>query len=126
MVRNRWQEPISGNGMFGFAAKLRHLQGVLKHWNTTVFGNLFENIKGAEARVRHLENRHTRPLQGQFKVNIDRSSFGNPGCSGGGIVVRDSEANIILAASHYFDTGTSLRAEVLALRDALDIYMCYA
>jgi ribonuclease HI len=77
-----------------------------------------------QQRVRVIALIWSRPSVGKLKVNIDGSYLGNPGHSGGGIVVRDSEANVVLAASYYFSMGTSLQAEIQSLKYALDL--CYS
>lgn len=41
--------------MYKFTAKLKRLQRALKDWNYTIFGDVFRNIKDAEAEVKRLE-----------------------------------------------------------------------
>lgn len=50
-----------------------------------------------------------------WKWNIDGSSLGNPGHSGGGMVLRDPTGAVVFADSIYFGHGTSLFAESMAL-----------
>ena len=39
------------------------------------------------------------PLFSFLKLNVDGSSFGNPGPSGGGFIVRDASGDIVLTKS---------------------------
>jgi ribonuclease HI len=56
-----------------------------------------------------------------YKLNVDGSSLGNPGFSGGGIVVRDSYGRQqCVAEARYYGIGTSVRAEILALLQGLE------
>lgn len=66
----------------------------------------------------------TRPPVGTVKVHIDGSSLENPSQSEGGVVLRDSDANVIFATSCSFLMGSSFRAEILALKYALEL--CFA
>ncbi|XP_071906030.1 uncharacterized protein [Coffea arabica] len=52
---------------------------------------------------------------GQLTLNTDGCSKRNPGMSGRGGVVRDSNGQLMFAFSVFFGEQTSLRAEVLAL-----------
>lgn len=58
-----------------------------------------------------------------LKLNVDDSSMGNPGSSGGGCVVRDGSAEVLLAASFYFGFGDSISAELKALLEGLMLCM---
>lgn len=53
VVRNSWDVPAPGFGMYKFSVKLRRLKVVLKAWNRDVFGNFNRNIREAEERVTH-------------------------------------------------------------------------
>lgn len=55
VVRDGWEIPIEGFGMFKFSSKLKHLKSVLKEWNRQVFGNIAVNIQQAEREVKRLE-----------------------------------------------------------------------
>lgn len=48
VVTDCWQQPFNGFGMYRFSAKLRRLKTTLRHWNKTVFGNVFRNVQEAE------------------------------------------------------------------------------
>ncbi|MQM04507.1 hypothetical protein Taro_037308 [Colocasia esculenta] len=52
-------------------------------------------------------------------LNVDGASKGNPGLSGGGGCIRDSNGNICLAFAFHYGFGNSLQAEVRALQDGL-------
>ncbi|XP_071917134.1 uncharacterized protein [Coffea arabica] len=52
---------------------------------------------------------------GQLTLNTDGCSKGNPGMSGGGGVIRDSDGHLVFAFSAFLGEETSLRAEILAL-----------
>ncbi|MQL70480.1 hypothetical protein Taro_002797 [Colocasia esculenta] len=52
-------------------------------------------------------------------LNVDGASKGNPGLSGGGGCIRDSNGNICLAFPFHYSFGNSLQAEVRALHDGL-------
>ncbi|MQL71420.1 hypothetical protein Taro_003723 [Colocasia esculenta] len=52
-------------------------------------------------------------------LNVDGASKGNPGLSGGGGCIRDSNGNICLAFAFHYGFGNSLQAEVRALHDGL-------
>lgn len=54
-MQDNWDQPIGGYGIFKLTSKLKRLKGVLKAWNTSVIGNLFENVKQAEDKVKQLE-----------------------------------------------------------------------
>lgn len=55
------------------------------------------------------------------KLNVDGSSLGNPGLSGGGAIVRDSYGHFVAAACFSFGHGNSLRMELLALLHGLQL-----
>ncbi|MQL97116.1 hypothetical protein Taro_029800 [Colocasia esculenta] len=52
-------------------------------------------------------------------LNVDGASKGNPGLSGSGGCIRDSNGNIYLAFAFHYGFGNSLQAEVRALHDGL-------
>lgn len=56
-----------------------------------------------------------KPSQGSLKLNIDGAAKGNPGRSGGGGGVRDSQGNLLFAFFSYFGIRTSFMAELRAL-----------
>ncbi|CAI9105813.1 OLC1v1004827C1 [Oldenlandia corymbosa var. corymbosa] len=55
IVAKNWNLPMEAHGMLRFSMKLRRLKSMLKEWNKTAFGNVFENLKNAEDQVRELE-----------------------------------------------------------------------
>ncbi|CAI9094893.1 OLC1v1030723C1 [Oldenlandia corymbosa var. corymbosa] len=58
VVKENWEQPIDGFGMIAFSLKLRRRKIKLKEWNKSCFGDVFANLKEAEAKVQHLENLH--------------------------------------------------------------------
>jgi hypothetical protein len=58
--------------------------------------------------------RWSPPSHGRYKLNCDGSSFGNPGQSGGGGILRDHGGAFLWAFSDYFGVGTSMVAEAKA------------
>ncbi|PNX73497.1 ribonuclease H [Trifolium pratense] len=63
----------------------------------------------------------TPPIEGTIKVNVDGSSFNNPGRSGFGGVLRDSNGNWLLGFSGFIGISTSLCAELHAILNGLKI-----
>lgn len=55
VVRLSWDQPTEGYGMSLFSKKLKRLRSKLREWNRLEFGNVFENVKSAEAEVKRLE-----------------------------------------------------------------------
>ncbi|XP_058075745.1 uncharacterized protein LOC131224226 [Magnolia sinica] len=62
----------------------------------------------------------TSPM-GWLKLNIDGSSRGNPGESGGGGVCRDHSSNLIFAFHRYYSTASNTITETQAMLDGLNI-----
>ena len=56
---------------------------------------------------------------GCLTLNTDGCSKGNPGCSGGGGILRDASGRPILAFSAFFGIRSSLHAEALAMLTGL-------
>ena len=52
VVRQCWDQPTDGYGMFHFFLKLKRLKQALRTWNQDVFGNIFEKVSKAEEEVR--------------------------------------------------------------------------
>nr|XP_027067853.1 uncharacterized protein LOC113693523 [Coffea arabica] len=52
VVRQCWDQPTDGYGMFRFFLKLKRLKQALRTWNQDVFGNIFEKVSKAEEEVR--------------------------------------------------------------------------
>lgn len=65
--------------------------------------------------------RWTKPLTRWHKLNIDGTTFGNPGKVGGGGLIRISHGNWIKGFSRSIGYTTSLMAELWALRDGLNL-----
>ncbi|XP_071939931.1 uncharacterized protein [Coffea arabica] len=57
--------------------------------------------------------------RGLVLLNTDGCSKGNPGASGGGGVLRDSNGQVLVGYSAYLGVNTSLRADALALLPGL-------
>nr|XP_027102332.1 uncharacterized protein LOC113723448 [Coffea arabica] len=66
--------------------------------------------------------RWVRPLPGDFKLNTDGCSKGNPGISGSGGILRDGGGRFCLAFSCHFGKPTSLQAEARAF--LVGVEMC--
>ncbi|XP_077226264.1 uncharacterized protein LOC143859440 [Tasmannia lanceolata] len=60
-----------------------------------------------------------RPVCGHIKHNIDGAAKENPGESGGGGVMRDSKAKVIIAFVYFYGTSTNMVIEARALLDGL-------
>ncbi|CAA7399338.1 unnamed protein product [Spirodela intermedia] len=63
--------------------------------------------------------RWTPPRVGQWKLNVDGASQGNPGPSGGGGILHDSTGCILFAFSNFYNIRTNTEAEAMAIRDGL-------
>ncbi|XP_027155749.1 uncharacterized protein LOC113756179 [Coffea eugenioides] len=61
------------------------------------------------------------PPSGCVKLNIDGSSLGNPGPSGTGGVLRDSDGTILSDFSSFLGLMTNMEAEALALLEGMRI-----
>ncbi|KAL0439993.1 UNVERIFIED_CONTAM: hypothetical protein Slati_2482300 [Sesamum latifolium] len=55
MVKSNWSFPTLGSGLCKLTEKLRCLKHCLKHWNKTVFGDIFCNLRRAEDAVKQAE-----------------------------------------------------------------------
>ncbi|EOY16102.1 Uncharacterized protein TCM_034977 [Theobroma cacao] len=63
------------------------------------------------------------PNHGQLKFNIDGAAKGNPGEFGIGGVLRDSHGRVFMTFSKATGVGDASRAELLAIKEALFIYV---
>ena len=54
-------------------------------------------------------------------ANIDGASFGNPGQSGLGVVIRDAEGNLLQEYCENIGVGTNNRAEYMALLKCVEL-----
>ena len=61
----------------------------------------------------------TKPSSGWHKLNTDGASLGNPGKSGGGGLIRNSQGNWIKGFSRPIGFTTSVMAELWVLRNGL-------
>lgn len=59
------------------------------------------------------------PEEGMLKLNIDGASKGNPGMSGGGVILRNSTGQLVLAGYYFYGLCSSVEAEMRALLDGL-------
>ncbi|KAH9319410.1 hypothetical protein KI387_021179, partial [Taxus chinensis] len=59
------------------------------------------------------------PPEGQWKLNFDGASRGNPGPSGAGCIIRDDRGLLIHAGSFPLQVGTSNSAEAQALLEGV-------
>ncbi|XP_071902237.1 uncharacterized protein [Coffea arabica] len=82
------------------------------------FPQLYELSSNPASRVSfHIVRWSARP--GCLILNTDGCSKGNPGCSGGGGILRDASGGPILAFSAFFGIRSSLHAEALAMLTGL-------
>ena len=70
------------------------------------------NVKPSTIRTRVLWVSWTYPADGLLKLNVDGSVKRNPGCSGGGAVLRNQRGQLVLVASRYYGIGTNMAAEL--------------
>lgn len=61
----------------------------------------------------------SKPRHGTLKINVDGSWVQNQDSGGVGFLVRDSNGSCLLAASIYVLEESSLEAEILAIKAAL-------
>ena len=61
------------------------------------------------------------PSAGIFKLNTDGASRGNPGKSGAGGLIRNHEGRWVAGFCHNIGTTNSLEAELIAIRDGLEL-----
>ncbi|CAI9094816.1 OLC1v1030616C1 [Oldenlandia corymbosa var. corymbosa] len=60
LVQYNWLHPVWGSRMLAFSLKLRRLKLALKEWNKLHFGDVFQNLKLAEDKVKELEIAYDR------------------------------------------------------------------
>ena len=60
-----------------------------------------------------------KPPPDFYKLNVDGSAKCNS--SGGGIIIRDCQGDVVQANTNYYGRTSSLKAEVLALRNGLQL-----
>ncbi|XP_058076329.1 uncharacterized protein LOC131224903 [Magnolia sinica] len=65
--------------------------------------------------------RWTRPTGHWKKLNVDSSSWGNPGAGGGGRVYRNEARNLIFAFQNSYGHVTNMVAEARAMIDGLTL-----
>lgn len=61
------------------------------------------------------------PAENYIKLNVDGSSYGNPGRSGFGGIIRNSLGEWVSGFSGFCGISTNLTAELLAIYHSLDI-----
>ncbi|KAK4425060.1 hypothetical protein Salat_1699600 [Sesamum alatum] len=76
LVEMCWSMPVECGGMLKLAEKLRRLKQRLKHWNKLVFGDVFQNIKTAEAAVLLTEGEYDASLSDDNLAAMDRRARG--------------------------------------------------
>ncbi len=57
----------------------------------------------------------------KLTANIDGASFGNPGASGLGVVLKDSEGKVLVEHFEHLGHGTNNRAEYMALLRSIEL-----
>lgn len=60
-----------------------------------------------------------KPSMGLVKLNSDGGSWGNPGVSGGGGVIRDSNGNLVFGHSTFYGECTNSMAEIRTLHQGV-------
>ncbi|KAK4419665.1 hypothetical protein Salat_2379400 [Sesamum alatum] len=85
-VQSNWGFPTGCHGKAGLSAKLKRLKHKLRVWNKEVFGNIFDNLREAEAAAaiakriydaapsetnRAMMNRCTTQLQHALSIEED-------------------------------------------------------
>ncbi|CAK9166787.1 unnamed protein product [Ilex paraguariensis] len=65
------------------------------------------------------------PSYGILKLNIDGASKGNPGRSGGGAILRNSDGQMVLAGSYFYGICTNMEAEIRALLNGISLMQEY-
>ncbi|XP_071933136.1 uncharacterized protein [Coffea arabica] len=63
------------------------------------------------------------PIRPYVKLNIDGSSLGNPGDSGGGGLIRDDSRRFLCGFSSYYRWHTNTHAEASALLEGIQLYL---
>lgn len=64
------------------------------------------------------------PVDGQFKLNFDGASKGNPGKAGFGCVIRDHDHNVIQVACRPLRICNAIKTEAMSLLMGLREVMC--
>ncbi|PKH92355.1 hypothetical protein CRG98_049856, partial [Punica granatum] len=65
------------------------------------------------------------PQPGWCKLNVDGSSFGNPGKGGAGGLIRDEGGNWVVGFSAYIGFKTAFKAELYAIKHGLGLLLNY-
>lgn len=61
------------------------------------------------------------PDKNRFKLNIDGSTFGNPGKAGAGAIIRDYQGNRVIGFYRHIPCASGVKAELWALKDGLQL-----
>lgn len=89
-------------------------------WKTSI--SLFTPKKSSSVRS------WCHPPPSVLKLNFEGSSFGNPGPSGFGCVVRDSDGKIVMTVAGPIGVADSTKAEamglLMGLREIRDLHSC--
>ncbi|TXG56158.1 hypothetical protein EZV62_017471 [Acer yangbiense] len=95
----------------------------VSHWNSSddrVLRNMeVQILLKKQKKIQVL--RWLKPSLGRLKLNLDGSSFGNPGPAGGGGVLRDSSGNFIFGFSKFFGSCSDNEAELRAVVEGITI-----
>lgn len=79
-------------------------------------------VKSMESRqLNALNVRWMKPTFGRWKLNLDGSSYGNPGAGGGGGVLRDHDGRSVFAFSTVFGSCTNNEVELQTIVEGIKI-----
>ncbi|KAH9294029.1 hypothetical protein KI387_040766, partial [Taxus chinensis] len=69
----------------------------------------------------HANTSWSPPPLGWLKLNTDGVAKGNPGASGGGVILRDDSGNPLATLAICFGFGTNHRVEALAILKGIEL-----
>lgn len=108
----------------------------IKHWVGVLSKNMTDMNHLNESNVQILNNlevpiankknkamqvvRWLKSRQGHLKINLDRSSFGNPGPVGGGGILRDCTGSLIFGFSNFFGLCSNNEAELRVVLEGIN------
>ncbi|OMO52148.1 Endonuclease/exonuclease/phosphatase [Corchorus olitorius] len=61
VIRRSWNQQVTGSAAFRLVQKINITREDLKHWNKTVFGNLYERKKALERELEEIQTNIGRP-----------------------------------------------------------------